>query len=290
MASAPAISLIPSPVDYFEKQIDAQCGLCALNHVLQEEKIVYDEENPDEIIQNVVSVAGLSSAPDPKNNDSEINLSAVCDSLNEEHKSLGLDTASLARLQTSRLEDLKALNSNNDEPINNCYQGGWFSAELLIHVLKNLLDYRVDIKFGPITTRNFLDENFIGAIIAEGGIHYTAISPFLNRCYDRNTSGRLVSKKYAYMDSYESGGIKCYDTERVLCDTLNRIKTITAVIYIFKKEESYKSEAVIRLLSEKRRVENVRQARNTRRKGGSRHKKRHSIRQRNLHHSVSQSE
>lgn len=182
---------------FHQEQIDgALCGMYAINHVLQEEKCIYDNSRPniEFIIPGVPGVPATSATRDQFRIDPDVKY----------------NTAHLCQL-------------NPDY----CRGRQWFSQDALSHVLKDGLGYNVINKVlrerdrGPIipTVDKWVDTllrilsspGFIGAVINRGNSHWVAITIGTNKCWETG------ERDFTYIDSFGYHDQNGNHYNKVLC-------------------------------------------------------------------------
>jgi hypothetical protein len=239
----PDISFDDDAPLYCEDQKDALCAKHAINHILQEEKIVWMAGNENLYINKTDGTTAREA--DLNNKDVAINLFEFC-----------------------AVNDATAAVSVEGDPGERACKGNGNLAFDRIPSLIRLLGYdRFGLGDG---TSDFLHSEgldktvfinrlynnvkqkcVLGAILNLGGWHYTAIVKFAKGCAQFTPKGEngtiAKTNTYAYMDSYGPGGkFVGY------CGTGDQLKThlssrnIVACLFITDHPNSYGSVAAVR--------------------------------------------
>lgn len=211
--------------DILERQTKLLCGKHAINHLLQEEKVIWKPEIEETYIPN----------GNPMDDNVKINLADYCNTFYKIYK------AEHNILDNATNPDCDLVNGN-------------LTSDLIQVFLGNELRYQVDIfsfsgisrdeQFRKMRTA-LLNHNSLGAIINVGGYHWTALSQNLEVCRKR-VKGRLESFRWAYLDSMAPNIFSCAD---LLSELLNMIESrIQQVIVVSFTPASYVSTAVERTI------------------------------------------
>jgi hypothetical protein len=271
--------------NHIENQEGSLCGKHAINHILQEEKIVLRNDINSQFINKTTNL----QAPDdsnPKLPNIQLNLFKYCGII--EHMtawSLGMSP------YTYRTTDIDP-NTGENQYMPTCdknYQNLTFlGVEHLLRILgyetiSNHLDKTSNDKKDEFWT-NFSvqleDSNLLGVIINLGGNHYTAISTYLKNCDTWQLIDHdIKSAKFSYIDSI-GAEVHCFTMLELIQHLI--IRDIEAVIYVYDKAGAYASVAARR----HRRIYPVAGGRHSRRRHNKhRHTKhRHNKRCRTKHH------
>lgn len=236
------------PDDYFEKQVSSQCAKHAINHILQENKIVY-KKPPFRV--GAVNVSGKyinkttkEVAPDnsnPLDPNIQLNLYTICDEYD------------LLQAITSGYNNVKNYirGSDPEERCDKKHENLPFEG--IVQILSDMnystfFQYEKSRSLEEFQLR-IRDPSLLGIILNKGGGHYVAISKFLKSKPQWEVMANGVNiKNLAYIDSVTSSAIVTPDmyTIEEMFLVLNGVN-IYASIFIYAKEDSYRSVAVQRL-------------------------------------------
>jgi hypothetical protein len=219
--------------DHLEVQHLLLCGVHAINHLLQEKKLVWNPEEP----RLLVPMARSKNPKDPKDNHTRINMSRFCDIQVNEALKAGIPRHSIESCNPAK---------------------GNIPADIIVNLLR-FLDYDTDdtpfvseaeskSQFVRAARFKMQKAGFLGMIVNIGRYHWTALTPYLNSCWDRNAgTGRLSSRKYAYVNSLpdEKGETtrKCIETLEAIETYLRSLKGLERMIFVYSKDTSYNSIA-----------------------------------------------
>ena len=248
--------------DRLERQIGALCGKHAINHVLQEEKIVLRTD-----LHNIIgnNGTGLSTqfidketngpAPidsDPKDINIQLNLLKYCDIVE-----VGMwQESGMSTLQEYRNTDVDEYGNNIYVPVcDENYQNLKFDG---ITEILRILGYRYyhnhsqHPNFWNDFRERLVDNQLLGVILNLGEGHYTAISKYLKNCKTwQRIDGRLESVSFSYIDSMgpttkTSPLLHCLSLNNLI-KFLRSLKNLSAVIYVYDEDHAYPSVALRRL-------------------------------------------
>lgn len=243
------------PPNHFEGQVELLCGKHAINHLLQEEKVVYiiPEEKGAQPARYFYKDPRTGKTEGPAPDDSsplnpyiQINLPLVCDK-HDEH---------LAGFLGMTMEEVKAV---KDSRCNDKYQNLPFQA--IQFFLQDNLRYKLH-------ENNERDEilvsipealgqsDLIGILLNLNSIHYTCITKFLRGenlwKLDRNT---FKLQKVAYIDSQdkeinaETGDETAYPRIFSIPNLMKFLSKLNfrAALFVYAQPGCYRSVAVDRL-------------------------------------------
>ena len=258
--------------DYVEPQYLHLCMKHAINHILQEEKIVWSRpdpipsDRPDATYRLFYdpSIPGYTDAKDTPffNTDIKINLAKFCKVMVER-------AAAQTRVTRSSivLEDIKCDLAQGDVPLG--------TGIALLHKLQYATQMGALPTVEGVPTGDINEDEFrgwiehpqlVGVLLNLGlkkdkgkptqpGWHYTAISKFFSqncKSWRRTPDGRLVSESYTYIDTLPSERpptMKCLNLDALL-EFMKTELNILAILYVFiDKEQSYKSVAYKRAVN-----------------------------------------
>jgi hypothetical protein len=273
--------------DHIETQEGALCGKHAINHILQEEKIVLNTDINSQFIDKTTDL-GAPDNSNPKLSNIQLNLFKYCSILeNTAWKRSGMST-----LQAYRNLDIVNGIHVYVPPCDENYQNmTFYGVELLLQILgyetdtshldKERHDMRVEFWKKMIDQLN--NNNLLGIIVNLDGTHFTAISKYLKDCETWQITGEnFNSTIFSYIDSIGEDGaeVQCFSMTDLILH-LNK-RDVEAVIYVYDKAGAYASVAARR----HRRIYPFAGGRHNRRRHTKhRHTKhRHSKRCRTKHH------
>jgi hypothetical protein len=226
----------PVAGDHLEVQHLLLCGIHAVNHLLQEKKLVWNPEDP----RLLVPMARSKNPADPKDNYNRINMIKFCESQKNE--------AIKAGIPKNAIESCNPASGN-------------IPSDIIVNLLK-FLGYNVDNspyvssaekirQFIRAARFKMAHRDFLGIIVNIGKYHWTALTPFLNSCWSRNDTGRLRSRRYAYINSLpdKNGHAKreCIDTLDDIETYLRSLKGLERIIFVYSSTTSYNSIAQKRM-------------------------------------------
>ena len=223
--------------DYSEAQVDLLCGKHAINNILQEEKLVWDTENP--LLVNTTLT---------KKDGTKIEFTSPI-----QHKQVKINLYKFCELYPSRLAA-----SSGQSPEN---AARTLTVRDKCNMIKGMIPFEglgfilKDLNFRPEYERRLTEasivkmtkpDNLLGVIFNLGEGHYTALSKFLRKCksWTRNETKRLTSVSYSYMDSASANIIECLSNAQ-LFPFLNKLP-ISAILYVYHFPGSYESLSVKR--------------------------------------------
>lgn len=210
--------------DQLERQTKLLCGKHAINHLLQEEKVVWRPELEQTYIPN----------GNPMDSKVKVNLADYCNTFYKIYK------AERNIPEDAADPDCDLVNGN-------------LTSDMIQVFLANDLRYKVEaFSFSSVSNSDdnirkmrsaILKPEALGALVNIGGYHWTAISQNLESCRKR-TKGRLESFRWAYLDSLASNVYSCADMfieiQRMI---QSKMKQVIVVSY---SPASYVSTAVER--------------------------------------------
>jgi len=224
--------------DHLEVQNLLLCGIHAVNHLLQEKKLLWDPEDPRLIIPRAKS----KDPKDPKDNHNRINMVKFCDLQTKGALAEGIPRNAIVSCDPAT---------------------GNIPADTIVNLL-NFLEYNVDntpfistaekkTQFIRAARFKMAKPEFLGMIVNIGKYHWTALTPYLNSCWSRNDTGRLRSQRYAYINSLpdRNGQVSraCIDTLDDIETYLRALRGLERIIFVYSTETSYNSIAEQRLMA-----------------------------------------
>jgi hypothetical protein len=224
--------------DHLEVQNLLLCGVHAINHLLQEKKLIWNPEDT----RLIVPMAKSKDPLDLKDNYNRINMAKFC-----------------------KLEAQKALKAGipKNALISCDPTTGNIPADIIVNLLR-FLEYNIDntpyvssaqkiTQFIRAVRFKMEKPFFLGMIVNIGKYHWTAVTPYLNSCWSRNETGRLRSQRYAYINSLpdKNGQAKkaCVDTLDDMETFLKTLPGLERIIFVYSTETSYNSIAEQRLMA-----------------------------------------
>lgn len=221
----------PTGANYTERQVRLLCGKHAINHVLQEEKIVWFPKG-----QNSYKLFFGGSNVMDKN--TKVNIHNYCRwRLNKVYRRSS--TYKFSRSVAKQLTE-----DDCDDTTGN------YQANVLLNMFEELLKYKATIHWP--TAANFdsimadLEEHkTLGAVINTARPeHWIAISPYFNGCH--TGSGNQKRYRWALLDSLKRPIYKCGDSPKDLLKPLFDAKNMLQIIIVKDDAGSYISEAAKR--------------------------------------------
>ena len=215
----------PTTSNHFEKQELYLCAKHAINHVLQEDKIVFYPTGSN-------GYKLYFNGTDPMDRNTQINIHNYCRyRLNK-----------IYRRTMNRKVSRMFTNDDCDDAIGN------YQVNVLSGIFTELLKYKVNI-YGP-TQANFSeiladldDNNTLGAVINVPG-HWIAISRFFNRCH--KGTGQTKVYRWSLLDSLDFPKYKCSNTPKPLLKPLLDSGDMLQILVVKDNRDAYQSEAVSR--------------------------------------------
>jgi Josephin len=244
-----------APGDYTEVQKNHLCAKHAINHVLQEEKIVWNPTQSGPRGYLISDIYG-PARPHILDKTTKINLFEACTQFPAYQASLGnMKIRNYKATGYNINEEGLLLPVNDDEnPVLCNFSSGETPFQLVYKILGDL-KYNIKEAYNIKELGDRLtDENLLGVVINLGGWHFTAISKFVKQCksWERNMgTKRLTSVSYAYMESL--GPRRSPSEPIITCmnktDLLTFINTLRpqGFIFVYDQPGAYKSVAMLRL-------------------------------------------
>lgn len=219
----------PTGTNYTERQLRRLCGKHAINHVLQEEKIVWFPKGAG-------SHKLFFGGTNPMDTKTKVNIHNYCRwRLNKIYRRSA--TYKFSRSVAKQLTE----DDCNDST-------GNFQANVLFNLFDELLKYKTSM-YWP-TAKNFdeiitdiEDHRTLGAVINVPD-HWIAISRYFNGCHTGSTNKKAY--KWALLDSLKNPIYKCGDSPKDLLKPLLDAGDIFQIIVVKDEEGAYVSEAVKR--------------------------------------------
>jgi len=235
--------------DYLERQVRLQCAKHAINHVLQEEKVV---KVPPPFAVQGTPVSGKfidkatgkaapdnSSAMDPA---IQLNLWELCDEFDL-----------LQAIQTGYNTPANFIrNASPQERCDSVHENMPFEG--LVFILSEL-NYKTDFKIDTPTNlaahvaQAITTPELLGVILNLGGGHYTALSKFLaTRSLWNQTDGIVSIEKVAYLESIPdaTGQVQVVIQPVASLEGFLRSLRLYGCIYVYASDDAYPSVAMKR--------------------------------------------
>uniref|UniRef100_A0A6C0DQW1 Uncharacterized protein n=1 Tax=viral metagenome TaxID=1070528 RepID=A0A6C0DQW1_9ZZZZ len=214
-----------APADVFERQQLLLCGKHAINHILQERKVDWQPRSRELLL------TGRRHVMDP---DTHINLAQFCGTYFEYYRAAQRIPAN------ARMPPCDLINGN-------------VSTDVIQVLFASLLGYGVDVigfarhKATDLKRlKGHLEEdNCMGAIINIDGVHWTAVSRYLDSCRKR-VGGRIEKFRWAYIDSLAESIYECTDSLDELFEKYGA-RFAQAILIYNRPGESYYSVAAKRM-------------------------------------------
>ena len=258
--------------DYLEPQYLRLCMKHAINHILQEEKLVWARPNPPPKPDSTyrlyyVPAKGPEYYTDIEDTDFfdstiKINLANFCKVMVKR-----AETKTQVTRSSIILEDVRCDLAQGDVPLG--------TGIALLHKLKysTQMGAPPTVKGAPTGAinedefRGYIEHpQLLGVILNLGikgqegkagqrGWHYTAISKFFSqncKSWRRADDGRLVSESYTYIDTLPSGRpptMKCLNLDELIAFMKAELNILAIVYVFFNKDISYKSVAYNRAVN-----------------------------------------